>query len=339
MNTQKYLIRLFLILIIPNISIFIQNTYAGTNTKPVTIFTIGDSTMADYTPFPTKAPMFGWGQVFQNYFDPEKVLVKNHGRSGRSGKTFISDGFWSTVLSQLSNDDYVFIQFGHNDEKDSNLDEYRENLAKFVNETRTKGAIPVLLTPTSRRTFNSNGIIYDSHIKDGKDYPSTMRKLSEDSSVELLDITKSSMQLVQSLGLEGSKVIFLWLDSSEHPNYPNGSSDNTHFSEYGANEMAKLVINSLKEQNSKLILALKEPTKIQIINDDNLNSFFISNKFIHIKKPLNGILNIYNLSGILIKTTNINHSDSNVDLNDINNGLYLLHLKLNDKIISSKILI
>lgn len=226
--------------------------------KAIRVFTIGDSTMADYTPYPTKSPMFGWGQVFQNYFAPEKLIVSNHGRSGRSCKTFINDGFWNTVLSQVSPDDYIFIQFGHNDEKDSSLDEYRLNLSRFINETRKKGAIPVLLTPTTRRTFNSNGTLYDSHIKDGNDYPSTMRKLALDSAVQLIDITASSMKLVQSLGMEDSKKVYLWLKPGESPNYPDGSSDNTHFSEFGANEIAKLVINALVEQNSTLVTALKD---------------------------------------------------------------------------------
>ncbi|MEA4936752.1 MAG: GDSL-type esterase/lipase family protein [Paludibacter sp.] len=342
MNKQTLYSKISFMVVMGYISLYSFHTIANernNESKVIKVFTIGDSTMADYTSFPTKAPMFGWGQVFQDYFNPEKVIIANYARSGRSCKTFISDGYWNTVLSQISAGDYVFIQFGHNDEKDSSLEEYRTNLARFIGETRKKGALPVLLTPVTRRTFNNDGTLYDSHIKDGKDYPSSMRKLAADSAVQLIDITASSMELVQSLGVEGSKIIYLWLNPGEYSNYPEGSSDNTHFSEYGANEIARLIINGLKESNSQLTTAFSDyaGTIHNIALSEEMYLFKNSLYFTHNFSNCN--LRIYTVNGLLINSIQLSEVTKNIDLSFLNKGLYIVMAKINNKDITTKIIL
>jgi len=132
-----------------------------TPSKLITVYTIGDSTMAN-----KKAEVYpetGWGQVFQNYFDA-KVKVSNHAINGRSSKSFIDEGRWKSVLDSLKRGDYVFIQFGHNDEKADKpavyadpSTTYRKNLEKYIVETRSKGSTPILLTSIVRRKFVDPG--------------------------------------------------------------------------------------------------------------------------------------------------------------------------------------
>ncbi len=118
--------------------------------KPVTIFMIGDSTMANKE---DKAyPETGWGMAFAQFFDDE-VTIRNTAVNGRSTLSFINENRWQHVVDSLKKGDYVFIQFGHNDEKinipgtGTSLDDYKRNLVRFVNEARAKKAIPILPVP------------------------------------------------------------------------------------------------------------------------------------------------------------------------------------------------
>ncbi len=133
------------------------------------IHMIGDSTMATKS-HPKTNPEFGWGQVLQDYFDANQVVVQNHALNGRSSKSFIGEGHWDRVTTTLQPGDYVFIQFGHNDQKDKSPDRYtnpftgyRANLIKYAKESRSKGATPVLFTSVVRRHFNDEGTLTDTH--------------------------------------------------------------------------------------------------------------------------------------------------------------------------------
>ena len=128
--------------------------------KPViTIFMIGDSTMSNKS-LVGGNPERGWGHVLPGFFS-EDIRVDNHAMNGRSSKSFIDEGRWDKVLSLIKKGDYVFIQFGHNDEKpkaDRHTDPgttFDANLRKFVNETRAKGGIPVLFNSIVRRNFGT----------------------------------------------------------------------------------------------------------------------------------------------------------------------------------------
>ncbi|MDQ8004130.1 MAG: rhamnogalacturonan acetylesterase, partial [Pedobacter sp.] len=163
---------------------------------------------------------------------------------------------WDTALSTMKKGDYVFIQFGHNDESKEKVDrytspeQYKENLVKFVSEARAKQATPILITPVSRRKFK-DGNALETH----KEYTPLVKELAAKLNVPLIDLDEKSRQLYQQFGEENSKLLFLQLQANEHPNYPEGKVDNTHFSELGARKIAQIVLQEIK--NLKLPLADK----------------------------------------------------------------------------------
>ncbi len=225
--------------------------FAATN-RP-SIHLIGDSTMAD-KPLDDN-PERGWGQLFPLFFTQDVEII-NYARNGRSTKSFIDQGLWNNVLKNLKPGDYVLIQFGHNDAKISDTTRYAEahtayraNLIKFVQETRSKGANPILITPVNRRKFSAAGEFIDQH----GDYPVVVRELSKELDVPLLDLHARSLELFRKLGPEKSEALFLRADSGVYKFYPNGKSDNTHFNRTGAIQIAELVIAELQRVNSPII--------------------------------------------------------------------------------------
>lgn len=239
------------------LALFLISGYAFQITGPeITIFMIGDSTMADK---PTEDnPERGWGQIFPRFFD-STVIIENHAVNGRSTRSFLNEKRWEPIVSKLKPGDYVFIQFGHNDEKKEKVDrytppeDYRKNLIKFVTETLEKKAQPVLCTPIVRRRFDKDGKFYDEHGV----YPKIVREVAAEYNVPLIDMHKKSEQLVTKLGVENSKEIFLWIKPGVYKSLPDGKEDNTHFSEYGAMKMAELAVEGLIELKSDLIKHLK----------------------------------------------------------------------------------
>ncbi len=225
--------------------------------KKVTIFLIGDSTMAN-KPL-DENPERGWGQLFPNYMTDE-VEIQNHAVNGRSTKSFITEHRWDTVMSRLKAGDYVMIQFGHNDQKveDSNRSApahtlYKENLIRFVNDVRSKGANPILLTPVMRRKFDEAGKFVDQH----GDYPGVVKEVAAMMNVPLIDLHKSSEALIVKEGVENSKRLFLHIPANYYKNNYKAREDNTHFSDFGARSMASLVCQSIKDQNLQLAKYLK----------------------------------------------------------------------------------
>lgn len=218
--------------------------------KKKTVYLIGDSTMSIKE---TKAyPETGWGMPF-NYFFDSTVVVDNRAKNGRSTRTFLSENLWQPVVDNLEAGDYVFIQFGHNDEVKEKVDrytspeEYKKNLARFVNDTRSKKANPILLTPVSRRKFD-NEKIQETHAV----YSKLVREVAKDMDVSLIDLDAKSQAVLQEFGAENSKLLFLQLKPGEHPNYPDGKTDNTHFNELGARIMAQIVLAEIKDLKLEL---------------------------------------------------------------------------------------
>ncbi|WP_134089162.1 glycosyl hydrolase 115 family protein [Olivibacter sp. XZL3] len=242
---------------------------SGKPDNRTTIFTIGDSTMANKDTTRNN-PETGWGQVFPSFFS--NVSVENHAKDGRSTKSFIDEGRWSVVLNKLKQGDYVFIEFGHNDEKkevsslyaDSKTT-YRENLRRFVWETREKGAYPVLLTSIVRRKFDEAGKLVNTH----GDYPNAVRQVAEELKVPLIDMEQKTRQQVTQLGVEESKRIYLHFNSGEHPLYPKGRRDDTHLSRYGAFLVARLVTEGIRELQLPLGKYLKKHNDEILIGKDD----------------------------------------------------------------------
>ena len=208
-----------------------------------TLYLIGDSTLADKKD-PEVNPEHGWGQVLPTYFNPP-LRIENHAVNGRSSKSFFEKGRWEVILNQLKKGDFVLIQFGHNDAKikDSTrftnpATSYRNNLLRYVKETRSKRATPILATAIVRRNFNEDGVLVDTHGL----YPIVVRMLAADQTVALVDLQLHTEQLEYEAGVEGSKKLHLHFEKGEHPYYPEGKIDNTHLSSYGAHRVAKAAV-------------------------------------------------------------------------------------------------
>lgn len=210
------------------------------------IHTIGDSTMADYDQAePDQKGMYGWGQVFGDYFS-NGMTVKNWGDRGESARSFYRK-FWSKTKTEIKKGDYVLIQFGHNDQKSVTTDVYREYLSRFICETRELGATPILVTSICRKLFEGTKISRLGRIDNGKahgvdendhtyDYPYHMKKVADSLKVECLDLTTACKEYMESWGPEGCKQFF-----------PAGGS--THTNELGARVNAQLVAQLMYKTN------------------------------------------------------------------------------------------
>lgn len=216
------------------------------------LFIAGDSTAAQKGA--TEKPMTGWGEHLQAHLD-STVHVDNRAVNGRSTKSFIAEGRLADIEKDIQAGDYLFIQFGHNDEKKEDPNrytdpdgEYRLNLIQYIQSARERGGIPVLLTSVSRRRFTANG--EPDPLAVGA-YPAAMRQVAKETQTPLLDIFEASQQLYRSMGEKESELLFMHLPEKVHPNYPAGVADNTHFSDEGARQIAQLVAEAIR-QNTEL---------------------------------------------------------------------------------------
>jgi lysophospholipase L1-like esterase len=215
--------------------------------KPVTVHMAGDSTMAPKTE--RSRPETGWGEPFGEFLDPGKFAIDNRAVNGRSAKSFIAEGRWQALLDATKPGDWVFVQFGHNDEKETSADpnaplaDFRRNLQRFVTDVRAKGATPVLLTPVMRRRYDANGDFFDTH----GEYPGVVRQVAKELDADLIDLHAMTGDLLRQRGPEASRSLFLMLKPGEHPNYPDGVEDNTHFSPKGARAVAQLAAGPFLE--------------------------------------------------------------------------------------------
>jgi len=224
----------------------------------IRIFLIGDSTMAD-KPL-VDNPEHGWGQIFPMFFS-KNVIVYNHARNGRSTKSFIDEGRWQVIYDQLQPGDYVFIQFGHNDAKKEDPNryaparpDYKENLRKFIRESREKQAIPILLTPVIRHDFNEKGEFIATHY----DYPAAMKEVATEENAPLIDVFEKSKELVGGLGEVKSRPLYLaGVQDGQFRNW-NKKKDHTHFTRTGAFQMAQIVVDGIKELKLPLAKELVE---------------------------------------------------------------------------------
>lgn len=229
-----------------------------TEKQTLTIYTIGDSTMSDKKN-PEVNPEHGWVQVLPQFFN-DKVTIHNHASNGRSTRSFIAENRWDSVYHKLNKGDYVFIQFGHNDQKENDATRYtnpyttyRNNLIKFILETREKQAIPILFTSIARRNFNAYGTLEETHGA----YPLVVRLVAQEYDLPLIDLQFVSEKLEESYGVEGSKKLHLHFEPNEHPYFPDGKEDDTHLSLLGATEIAKLAVLEIQKNVELLSVYIK----------------------------------------------------------------------------------
>ncbi|WP_035691826.1 rhamnogalacturonan acetylesterase [Flavobacterium sp. F52] len=246
---KKYIILTFLITTV----CFAQKT---------SLYCIGDSTMANKKD-PDKNPEHGWAQVLQPFFK-ENVTVINKAVNGRSTRSFINEKRWDSIYSKLKKGDYVFIEFGHNDQKIEDSARYtnphtayRYNLIRFVKESREKGAIPVLLTSISRRNFNEKGVLVPTH----GDYPLETRLVAQEYKVPFIDLEYHTELLEQSYGPDKSKQLHLHFKAGENLYYDKDKADDTHLSLLGATKVAEIVIAQIKLLDDTSVKNLKNGIK------------------------------------------------------------------------------
>jgi lysophospholipase L1-like esterase len=210
----------------------------------VTIYLAGDSTVADQKVF----PYAGWGQMLSMYFNME-IAIDNHAMSGRSSRSFRDEGRLAAILEQIKPNDYLWIQFGHNDQKPDEarateaLGSYKDMLAIYIEEARARGAKPVLITSMHRRKFDGAGRIIDTH----GDYLLGMKQVAEELDVPLIDLAARTKALYEQLGDEPSKELFMWAYPGEFIDFPKGAQDDTHLQEQGAIQVARLVAEEARE--------------------------------------------------------------------------------------------
>lgn len=239
------------------IFILFISTAIAAQSSSVTIYLAGDSTCAEKTA--DKRPETGWGEMLGKHFKDSRVRIENRAMNGRSTKSFISEGRWQKIVDELKKGDWVFVQFGHNDSSKEKGERYappevfRANFVRFVADVKAKNATIVLLTPVVRRRFDKDGKFYDTH----GEYPDLIRAVANEQKVPLIDMQQKSEAVIKKYGDEGSRSLFLQLKPDENPNYPKGIEDNTHFNPKGADEMAVLVVEGIRENKLKLKKYLK----------------------------------------------------------------------------------
>ncbi len=224
--------------------------------EKVNIWMIGDSTMANKKA--ESAPETGWGMVLQQFFN-EGVKVHNHAVNGRSSKSFMSEGRWKSVYDSLKRGDYVIIQFGHNDEKPDSvrhtepLTTYKQIIKLYIDEARSKEAIPIVCSSIVRRHFDPAGNLKDTH----GDYIKAAREIADETNTPFIDMEAKTRKLVIELGREKSKSLFLFCKPGEYITRPEGIQDSTHLNSYGAHKIASLFVDGVKELKLPVVSFLK----------------------------------------------------------------------------------
>ena len=224
------------------------------DTKAITLFLCGDSTVVDQE----GEPWASWGQMIPRWFN-EEICIANYAESGETTTSFMGEKRLDKVLSMIKKGDYLFVEFGHNDEKDKGdnagaFKNYAENIQTYIAKAKMKGANPIILSPTARRRFNG-GEVTDTH----GDYPKAAKEVAEKEGVPFIDITQMTTDLLKAFGSNDSTKMYV--------HYPAGTysdtalKDDTHFNPFGAFEIAKCVIMGLKTVKSPIISNLRDDWK------------------------------------------------------------------------------
>ncbi|MBQ8593460.1 MAG: rhamnogalacturonan acetylesterase [Bacteroidaceae bacterium] len=247
-----------------------------------TIFLCGNSTVVDQD----NEPWASWGQMIPRFFT-DQVCFANYAESGESSNTFIGANRLKKALSQMKAGDYIFVEFGHNDEKQKKpgcgaWGHFIYNLKIYIDEARARGAYPVLVTPTQRRNFK-NGKLVDTH----GEFPAAVKFLAEKTGTPLIDLQQMTTVLYEALGVEDSKKALVHYPAGTWPGQTKDFADNTHFNPYGAYQIAKCVIEGIKKANLPLTQFLREDYPgYDPAQPDAFDAFHWNNSpFTEIEKP------------------------------------------------------
>jgi fibronectin type 3 domain-containing protein/lysophospholipase L1-like esterase len=230
-----------------------------------TVYIAGDSTVQTYDEY--WRPEAGWGQMIPRYFNSD-VIFKNHAIGGRSTKSFINEGRLDNILREIKPNDYFLIQFGHNDatisipDRYASVPDYKNYLKTYINGARQRGATPILVTPVGRRDFNPTTGKFNVSFPE---YVQGMKEVAAEMNVSLVDLSARSVEYYDTIGPEGSLSVFLHTEPGVYGAFPNGSQDNTHFQEYGAIQLARLVSDEIKNLNiplSQYVSGIEPPANV-----------------------------------------------------------------------------
>jgi len=212
--------------------------------KIPTVYIAGDSTSTDQS----REPFNSWGQMLPRFFKPD-IAVANHGESGESLRGFIGERRLEKVLSVIKPGDYLFIQMGHNDQKERGegvgaLTTYKADLKRFIADVRQHGATPVLVSPMNRLTFDADGKITNSL----GDYPEAVRQAGKEENAAVIDLNAMSKPFYEALGpVEAHKAF--------------AGNDTTHHSDYGSYELAKCIVEGIKQDKLPLVKFLTDDVR------------------------------------------------------------------------------
>lgn len=248
-----------------------------------TLWLCGNSTVVDQD----YEPWASWGQMITRWFT-DKVAVANYAESGETATSFIAAGRLKKIVSLMKQGDYIFMEFGHNDQKEKRpgsgaFYNYAYALKQFVDEARAKGVTPIFVTPTQRRSFDKDGKIQETHAN----YPEAMRWVAKDLDVQLIELHDMTRTFYETLGVDGSKHALVHYPAHTYPGQATAFQDNTHFNPYGAFEISKMIVEGMKELNLPVIEHLRDdyPSFNPAYPDDWKSFQWNDCPFIDIVKP------------------------------------------------------
>lgn len=218
-----------------------------------TLWLCGNSTVVDQD----YEPWASWGQMITRWFT-DKVAVANYAESGETATSFIGAGRLKKIVSLMKEGDYIFMEFGHNDQKEKRpgsgaFYNYAYALKQFVDEARAKGVTPIFVTPTQRRNFNNEGRINETHAN----YPEAMRWVAKDLNVQVIELHDMTRIFYETLGVEESKHCLVHYPAGTYPGQAKAFEDNTHFNPYGAYEISKMIVMGMKQLDIPVVNHLR----------------------------------------------------------------------------------
>jgi lysophospholipase L1-like esterase len=218
-----------------------------------TLWLCGNSTVVDQD----CEPWASWGQMITRWFT-DQVAVANYAESGETATSFIGAGRLKKIVSLMKPGDYIFMEFGHNDQKEKRpgsgaFYNYAYALKQFVDEARSKGVTPIFITPTQRRSFDKEGKIQETHAN----YPEAMRWVAKDLGVQVIELHDMTRMFYETLGVEGSKHALVHYPAGTYPGQAKAFEDNTHFNPYGAYEISKMVVMGMKQLDLPVLQHLR----------------------------------------------------------------------------------
>ena len=236
-----------------------------------TLWLCGNSTVVDQD----YEPWASWGQMIPRWFD-DQIAIANYAESGETAASFIAANRLKKIMSLAKRGDYLFVEFGHNDQKQKTPGSgayynFATNLKQFIDEAKAKGVTPIFVTPTQRRTFDNNGKITESH----GDYPDAMRWVAKREGIQVIELHDMTRTFFETLGVEGSKKALVHYAANTFPGQSTALADNTHFNPYGAYEVAKMVVQGIKDLHLPFVCHIKDDFKgFDAAHPDDYNTFY-----------------------------------------------------------------